>query len=486
MRLPQRIRLIDKDGEPAWTYLAVSLLCDADGGPTHQVTIVEDVTELHLLGQELRHQSLHDALTDLPNQQYFTSTLQSVLERADAASRITVGKIDLDGLAVINDGFGREIGDQILRSVADRLQAVVAGNKATVARFGSDEFAILLENSATTPDVAALAGSVTSELAEPVYIDGNGLAVSGCAGVVEHQGRGGEAATLLRAAEAALHRVKGSGRRQWGLFDPHRDADHRARCRLAAAMPGAWESGEIRLAYQPLVRLVDGTIVGIQALLHWDHPHNGPLLHPECLELAARTGLMLPLGQWMLRSACEQLASWRQRFGEATPLLHVDLTPQQSHDPDLAAGVVSALEQTGHDADRLQLGIPVSTLGVAPDEAEDNLRVLAEMGVAIALLGFSGLTDVADLEDLPARTVEIAPRVVQRVAQRPGDGSAVARAVPVVLQLVHRCGARVIVRGLDTHNAADWWGSAGADVGQGAFLIPAVAPDEIVALLGSR
>lgn len=111
---------------------------------------------------------------------------------------------------------------------------------------------------------------------------------------------------LLRAAEAALHRAKSSGQRQWGLFDPHRDADHRSRCRLAAAMPGAWENGEIRLDYQPLVRLDDRTVVGIQALLRWNHPHTGPLSHHECVELAARIGLMAPLGQWMLHSACAQ------------------------------------------------------------------------------------------------------------------------------------------------------------------------------------
>jgi diguanylate cyclase (GGDEF)-like protein/PAS domain S-box-containing protein len=484
-RLPQRIRLIDKDGEPAWTYLAVTLLRNVDGEPTEQVTIMEDVTELHLLGQELRHQSLHDALTGLPNQQFFMSTLDGVLHSAGQGSRITVCKIDLDGLAVINDGFGREIGDQVLQSAAGRLQAVVAGEKAIVARFGSDEFAILIENSAATPDVATIAASINSALAEPMYTDGAGLAVSGCVGVVQHQGRGGEVAMLLRAAEAALHRVKSGGQRQWGLFDPHRDAGHRSRCRLAAAMPGAWENGEISLDYQPLVSLDDGTVVGIQALLRWNHPHTGPLSHHECTELAARIGLMAPLGQWMLHGACAQRTSWRQLLGEATPL-HVALTPQQSYAPDLVAGVVSTLEQTGLAAESLQLGVPVSALDAEPDETEDNLRVLAEMGVSIVLLGFRGVADFAYLEQLPVRTVELAPGVVQRVVQRLDGGSAVARTVPVVFQLVHCYGGTVIVRGIDTHSEADWWRSAGADIGQGEFLAPPASPDEIAALLGSR
>ncbi|MGH4000406.1 MAG: EAL domain-containing protein, partial [Pseudonocardiaceae bacterium] len=203
-------------------------------------------------------------------------------------------------------------------------------------------------------------------------------------------------------------------------------------------MPGALETGEIILDYQPLAQLTDGKVVAIEALLRWDHPHSGPLSHHECRELAAWTGLQVPLGQWVLRGACEQLASWRQHLGEATPLLHVDLTPRQSQDPDLVAGVRCALEHAGLAAESLQLGMPVLALGADTGEAEDNLRMLADMGVTIALLGFSGIGDVAYLEDLPVRVAEIAHQVVQRVAQSPGGASGIARAVPGMLELV-RC-----------------------------------------------
>lgn len=251
-------------------------------------------------------------------------------------------------------------------------------------------------------------------------------------------------------------------------------------------MPGAWENGEIRLDYQPLVRLDNGTVVGVQPLLRWNHPQTGPLPHHKCIELAARIGLMAPLGRWMLHGACAQLSSWLQLLGEVTPLLHVALTPQQSHDPDLVAGVVSALEHTGLAAETLQFGVPVSALDAEPDETEDNLRVLAEMGVSLVLLGFRGVADFAYLEQLPVRTVELAPGVVRRVGQRPDGGSAVARTVPVVFELVHCYQGTVIVRGIDTHREADWWRSAGADIGQGEFLAPPASPDEIAVLLGSR
>jgi diguanylate cyclase (GGDEF)-like protein/PAS domain S-box-containing protein len=483
-RLPQRLRLIDKDGEPVWTYLAVSLLHDTDGRPAHQVTIVEDVNDLHLLGERLGHQSLHDALTGLANQQFFISRLERVLGRAELATQITVGKIDLNGLAVINDGFGREVGDQLLQVVAQRLQLALEGEKATVARFGSDEFAILIENSPTTPDLAALAASIDTQLTKPASIEGYQLAVSACVGFVEHQG-GGEPAVLLRGAEAALHSVKRGGQRRWGSLDLDRDAAHRVRCRLAAALPGAWDSGDIVLDYRPLVQLTDGKIIAIEALMRWNHPHRAPLPHHECLELAAWTGLEVPLGQWLLRTACGQLALWQQRFGAAMPQLYADLTPRQSHDPDLVAGIRCALERAGLAPGSLQLGIPVLALGTGTGDAKENLQMLAEMGVAIVLSGFSGVGDVAYLEDLPVQAAEVAREAVHHAGQRPVAGSGIARAAATLVELVHGCGATVIVRGIQTRDEAGWWRSTGADVGQGGFYPPAGTPDEIAALLGS-
>jgi diguanylate cyclase (GGDEF)-like protein/PAS domain S-box-containing protein len=478
-RLPQRLRLIDKEGEPAWAYLAMSVLHDADGAATHLVTIVEDVTELHLLGERLRHQSLHDALTGLPNQQFFVTSLERAL---GTGGRVTVCTIDLDGFAVVNDGYGRQVGDQLLQWVAARLRSVVAGEQATVARFGADRFAILIENSPTTPDVAALATRINTELAEPVYINGHGLAVSCGMGIAVHQGGAAtHPAELLRAAEATLHGVKRRSKHQWGLFDPQLDAGHRAHSRLAAAMPGAWESGEIGLDYQPLARLSDGTVVGFHALLHWDHPQRGRLPHQECLELAALTGLILPLGQWVLHQVCAQIASWHQQAGVIPPV-HVDLSRQHAHDPDLVTTVRCALDRVNIAPACLQLGIPVSALDDEQGEATENLQVLADMGVAITLLECSGADAVAHLEDLPVLAVQLASRMVRRVITRGGD-SAVARSATPLVTLMQCCGATVMVRDIDTRRQADWWRSAGVDIGQGGFFALPGPPDAALVLL---
>jgi len=480
-RLPQRLRLIDKDGEPAWAYLAISLLHDAEGQPTQQVTIVEDVTELHLLGERLAHQSLHDALTGLPNQQFFLSRLEGVLGRAGPAARISVCTIDVDRLAVINDAFSREVGDQVLCAVAGRLQSVVSGANAMVARLGSDEFAIFVEHSASTPGVADLAASMQRELAQPLPAQGDELVVSCCIGIAEHHGAGGDPIKLLRAAEAALHDAKSSGPGRWQLLDLQRDVDQRLRCRLAAALPAAWHSGELGLLYQPLAQLTDGKIVAVEALLRWDHPHSGPLCHHQCWELAARAGLEMALGQWLLRSACAQLSSWRQHLAEVMPSLHVDVTPQQLQHPELVTCVRCALEQAGVAAESVQIGVPVSVLDTKAGQAADNVRALAKMGVAVVLLGFNGVGHLAHLEQLPIQAVEIAHQTVQQAAHF----SDLASPVADLLQRIHRCGATSIVRGIPSREGADWWRCAGVDVGQGTFCASPSAGEQIMALLGS-
>jgi diguanylate cyclase (GGDEF)-like protein/PAS domain S-box-containing protein len=276
-RFRERRRLLRADGETAWVYLAVSLLRDADGEPAFHVTMVEDITELHLLQDQLHHQALHDALTGLANRQYFTSQLEAKHSTASREAGITLFLIGLDAFAVINHGLGHEAGDEVLRTTARRLEAVFAGEKALVARTGGDEFAVLVENSPTTPPALTLAEAVNDELAEPTYVDGHGLAVSAGVGVVERPAPGMPVAEVLRAADSALRTAKARGRRQWWLFDPAQDAVRRTWYRLAVTMPGAWESGEISVGYQPVVRMADRSLAGVRAVLVWDHPEQGVL-----------------------------------------------------------------------------------------------------------------------------------------------------------------------------------------------------------------
>lgn len=481
----RRGRLTAAGGEVSWVFLAGSLLRDLDGVPTHHLIIADDVTELQLLQQELSGQALHDRLTGLPNEHYFMSHLHDVLEGADPSAEVTVCRVNLDSFSVINDGIGRAAGEVLLRSVAGRLQDLVTGERAMVARMGADDFAILIEGGMDRRDLSLFAATVNIRLCEPVYLDDDqGISVSAGVGVVSRPASGISAGELVRAADATLRRAKHTGRGQWDLYDPEHDARQRARSQLAAEIPGAWECGEIDVQYQPVCRLDSGQIVALQALLRWDRADGTVLGHSECLALAERTGLVVSIGGWIVEKACSAQIQVLHSRADRAPLMRADLTAQLSQDPDLVGVVRGALSATGLRAEQLRVGVPLAALARGRGDVVDNVGVLADLGVEVVLLGAAtGPGYMAYLEDLPVGAVEIATELVARIARRPGDDSVVARAVRDGIPLVHSVGATVIVPGVDTPEQAQWWRDAGADAAWGAHFGPPVPDVELPILL---
>ncbi|MGQ0777945.1 MAG: putative bifunctional diguanylate cyclase/phosphodiesterase [Pseudonocardiales bacterium] len=490
-RFRTQVKLRNADGEATWVSLAVSVLRDADGTPTHDITMVEDYTEVHLLEQNLRHQTLHDVRTGLPNQEYFWIHLGSVLERARRSSaEVTLCKIDLDGFAVINDGHGHDAGNTVLRTVAARLQALVVGQRAMVARFGADEFAILIEDCATTPEPAALAVTITDKLAEPIHLSGQGagyrLAVTAGIGIARRPARGLTATELVRTADATLHRAKRTGRGQWGLDDPAADAAEQARYTLASEMPLAWENGLVTLCYQPLIRLDPaapdvGQVTAVQAVLHWEHPHQGGLAPEDCAALAEQTGLIRTIGPWMLRTACDQLRRWRDQLGAAAPPVRVDLTTHLAQDPDLMAVLRAALNTARLTPKDLQIGMPVEPVVADRGDACENLRTLADAGIWTVLTRYGqAVGNLATLENQPVNAVDISDPLV-RMTQQPG--SMVREALATLVPLIRRTGTAVVAAGIDSPEQADWWRSIGADSARGTALAPPTTGQDIPARL---
>jgi len=472
-RLQRRTRVITGRGDATWVALTVSLLRDVTGQATHHVTMVEDIAERQLLEQRVRHQSLHDLLTGLPNRLHFAIHLEEQLER-DHNAAFMICKIDLDCFGIVTDGLGISIGDLLLRSVAARLETLVADERAFVARIDADEFAILIEESPTTPNAATLAARINAELSEPVYLAGRGLAVSACVGIVRRTAGETEAKELIRAAEATLHRIKRTGRGQWGLYDPSADAEDRARYALATSMPAAWEDGQVTLSYQPLVRLdpaaadTDHT-VALAALLGWDHPEHGVVQHDDCLALAEQTGLVLTIGRWMLRQACEQLRAWRDERGAAVPPVCIDLTTYLTQDPDLVELVQDTLTATQLGPADIQLGMPTEVIVAAHGDAVDNVGTLADIGVRIVLTRYGqAVGNLSLLESLPVAGVELAEPLVRMAATRPD--SVVRPALADLVPLIRRTGGAVVVTGIDSAEQAQWWRNIGADSGRGAAL----------------
>lgn len=481
-RVRHRRRLTAPTGEISWTHVGVSLLRDADRVPTHHLTVVENVTELHLLQQELSTQALHDVVTGMPNEQYLMSRLQEVLGTAGPSTMVTLCRMNLDNFSVITDGIDRTAGDAVLRWVTQRLSDLVAGQQAMVARLGGDDFAILIEDG---PDPRELAASINEALCEPFYLDDRrGLAVSAGVGVVRLPASGLSPVELVRAADITLHEAKRSGTGQWALYDAPADARRRRHYQRAAEMPGSFENGEVRPRYQPVYGLDNGWIVALRALLRWEHDDGTVSDHHDCLALAERTGLVIDLGRWLVQEACRcrNIVSRCPTSGE--PLMQVNLTEQLSQDPDLLEVLNDALSAAELPAGHLRVGVPLATLAGGRGDVVDNVGTLAELGVEVVLLGAAaGVGYMTFLEDLPVGAVEIAPEIVARIAQRPVDDSLVVRALRQAIPLVHSVGATVIVPGVDTPEQAQWWRDAGANAAWGAHFGPPVWDHQLPNLL---
>ncbi|MEV4318265.1 EAL domain-containing protein [Actinocrispum sp. NPDC049592] len=462
-RLHQQRRLIRKDGEAVRASVRLTVLRD----PAQLLVTVHDETEMSLLQAQLSHQSLHDVLTGLPNRQYFTTRMESVLRQANPKTGATLYHLDLDAFSMITDGLGRSVGDRVLMNVAQRLKAVVAGENAMVARFDGDEFAILVENSDTTPDVVATIASINTELAEPIYFEGHGVAASASIGVVHRPPADADVTELLRTADMTLRRAKVNGRRQWGLFD--RDADRRDRERfsLTAEMPGALELGDITVACRPLVRLSDGVRIGFEGMLQWKHETAGVIPHTAVLDLAEHTGLIIPLRDTLFDDACTQVHWWNTEFSRTSPLV-IDLTPNQACDPDLVGAVLTTLNDTGLGPDLLEVGMPARVLLADRGEAVDNLKLLAENGIGTAVHDFgSAAGDIECLEDLPVQAARISRRLVDRHAS--GKSALIGQALMDLLDVAHAAGVQVTVDGIETPEQAAWWRAAGADHAVGSY-----------------
>lgn len=452
-RVEERPRLIDRDGEHFRVLLAATVQKDAEDNPRHYVLMIDDDSQLTLLGGRLQYQSLHDALTGLPNRQYLTTRLESLLH-SDIEHGATLYHLDLDAFAVITDGLGREIGDKVLRLVAERLSAVFSTEKAMVARLEGDEFAVLVENGPETPDVDTTVRMIEHELAEPVYFGDHGVAVSATIGVLPRLHPGDQPVEVLRASDMTLRRAKRSGRRQWGLHDAMLDKREQEDFALAAVMPGAWESGEIEVVFNPVMRLDGSGRVCVEAELNWRHRDAGLIEHEKCMAMAEHTGLVLPLGEWMLRQAAEVACGHDE-------ILAVCLTESMAKSPDLVRDVRRALADTGLHASKLLLGFPVHVLANEESEAADNLEVLAEMGIHIGARDFTGATGQIELvRSLGVKAVRVRGR-----SQKPDE--LVSHVLSDLVGFVHEAGGLVVIDPVEDAEQRDWWTELGADAGVG-------------------
>ncbi|HEX5118746.1 MAG TPA: EAL domain-containing protein [Pseudonocardiaceae bacterium] len=483
-------RLCRPDGGWVWAHVTCSLVRGDDGLPQFAVAVMEDVTERHALSERLRYQATHDPLTGLPNRSLFLDRLARVFASArdgDGRGRVGMCYLDLDGFKVINDSLGHAVGDRLLVSVARRLDEAVAGRGRLVARMGGDEFVVLAEGTSGTDDVVGIARTVLDALRAPVRIGGHELTVTASIGVVERPLAGTTSADLVRDADITQYWAKADGKGRWRVYDPERNAHEVGRFTLSAALPAAMDREEFFVEYQPLVRMRDEKTVGVEALVRWMHPDLGRLGPDRFIDLAEETGLIVPLGRWVLQAACRQARSWLDRFGSDAPFVSVNLAVRQSREPGIVEDVLAVLRETGLPPRQLQLELTESAIMGTADEPLEALRRLADEGVRIAIDDFgTGYSNLAYLRHLPVTELKIAGSFVEGL--RPADRTdpVDAQIVATLVTLAHALGLTVTAEGVETPEQARRLRRIGCDSAQGWLYARPGSPDDLEAHLRSQ
>ncbi|MFJ7996300.1 putative bifunctional diguanylate cyclase/phosphodiesterase [Streptomyces sp. NPDC096310] len=470
------------DGTVLWTNLTLSLLRDPEGAPQYQLALMEDTTERRLLNLRLRYEATHDALTGLPNRTLFFERLEKTLAAGDDA-RFGLCYLDLDGFKAINDSLGHSSGDRLLVEVADRLQSCATAPGEMVARIGGDEFVALTTRPGTESEVTDLASRILGVLAAPIRLEGREFTVRGSIGIVEGPSAGRSPAEVLRSADITMYRAKAAGGNRFELADPEADARAITRHGLTTALPAALERGEFFIEYQPLVHLDDGTVHGAEALVRWSHPQHGVLGPDRFIPLAEHTGLIVPLGRWVLEQSVRQARFWQQELPEGAlgrPLrINVNLSPTQLHHPGLVADTVEVLERVGLPPGALCLEVTESALIGADEDLLKPLRQLAEMGVDIALDDFgTGYSNLANLRRLPVSVLKLDRSFTQSMQQHPADPVDL-KIVEGIVSLAHSLELAVTVEGVETGAQAEHLRRLGCDTAQGWYYARPGPPEQL-------
>ncbi|WP_328339029.1 putative bifunctional diguanylate cyclase/phosphodiesterase [Micromonospora sp. NBC_00421] len=480
-------RYYRKDGTVVWTDLAVSLIRHDDGRPRFTVAMIEDITQRYELQQRLRFQALHDPLTGLPNRTLFFETLGQVFADAAPDQRIGVCFLDLDGFKAVNDSLGHDLGDRLLVTIARRLSDCVIGQGHLVARMGGDEFVILVNGGEGIDDAVGVAELALAAVAAPVLVGDHQLAVSASIGVVECPASETSVSELMKAADTTLYWAKAEGRGRWAVYDPERSAADIARSALAAGLPAALDRGEFVVHYQPIVSLLDGSMIAVEALVRWAHPELGLVGPDRFIGLAEETGLIVRLGEWVLRQACRDARAWHREFPEAKLVVSVNLAARQADDPAIVDTVASALSRTGLPAELLQLELTESAVMGTAGEPLRSLYRLADLGVRLAIDDFgTGYSNLVYLRRLPIHCLKLAGPFVEGIRGDGGDSPPDhrdERIVDALVRLAHALELWVTAEAVETGEQAERLRALRCDTGQGRWFGAPAPADQITARL---
>jgi diguanylate cyclase (GGDEF)-like protein/PAS domain S-box-containing protein len=466
------------DGSWRWIQATCKNLL-ADPAVRGIVVNYRDISERRSLEEQLRYQAFHDALTGLPNRALFLDRLEHALTRARRDNPgLAVLFVDLDDFKTVNDSFGHGVGDDLLVKVAERLRRILR-DADTAARMGGDEFAVLLEDTSEAQAPEFVAERILTALRDRFELNGQQVRLSGSVGIAVYRGPEHSAEELLRHADVAMYAAKQQGKDRLTRFEP--ELHHAAidRHQMRAELHAAFEAGQFTLVYQPLIRLSDGTLMGVEALLRWNHPARGVIGPVEFVPLAEESGLIVELGRWVLNEACRSARGW-SRHGRRSLEISANLSARQVEDPGLVGDVAAALAASRIRPEKLTLEITESVLLRDVDAVLARLNELKRLGVRLAIDDFgTGYSSLSYLRRLPVDILKIDRSFIAGI-DKGGAENALVRSIVSLAQLLE---LDTVAEGIEDFEQLDALVTLGVGAGQGYYFgrpVPGAQVSELV------
>ena len=465
-----------KDGSRVAVHLALTVLRGAENEITGYLAVAFDISERKKLSDSISFLAHHDALTKLPNRMMLSQRMAEAIDRAKALDQqISIVMVDVDHFKRINDSLGHQAGDELLVAVSERLLAAVRKTD-TVARVGGDEFVVLMPNSGTRGDTLRCVHRILEKVQTPMEIAGREISVTASVGVCVYPDWGADPVSLLRNADAAMYAAKDSGRNSYQEFSDTMLEANADRLELETDLRHSLDKDEMFVVYQPQVNCKTGEIVGIEALLRWNHPRRGLVSPADFIPAAEDCGLILPIGEWVLRRACKEAKAMQERVGHRFTVA-INLSPRQFLQTDLAEMVEAALRESGLAPEDLELEITEYTLMISSTETSLALGRLRELGVRIAIDDFG--TGFSSFKYILEYRVDRLKIDRSFIAKCPQDANA-ASIVRTVIAMAHGLRMKVVAEGVETTEQAAFLTRRHCDEAQGYIYGRPMPMDEVV------